>query len=162
MNLHTMSNGAIELEYKNKTYKIKKLSLLDLFGIYEQEVKQEYMKISEMVKLLPDSQKSEVVRSAIKEMPSGKKLEEAVSERMDTAIGGVQLLSTILNKCQQVNTEDVMEILTDKESKTFVQQVISYALNQEMPKSSEESSAEKNVLVQPVVPLQNPPMTSLG
>lgn len=146
MNTHTLANGVIELQFKDKKFKVKKLSLLDIFGVFEQQIKEEYMSnIAEMSKMVPENQRSEFVKSSIKEFPSGKKLEDAVNDRMDTTQGGISLLYTILNKCQSVSRDDIVQMATDKEASVFVQSVVSFALDQEMPDAMKEETEKKTV-----------------
>ena len=58
MNTHTMVNGSIEMEYKTNKYRVKKLGLIEIFGLFEEEIKTEYMtRIQDMAKIMPENQR---------------------------------------------------------------------------------------------------------
>ena len=132
MSVTNLSNAPIEFTIGGKQWKIRKLSVLDLFSEFEKEVKEEYVKnINELVKALPSQDRASFLSSAIKEMPSGKRLEELAQERMNTVQGGVRMFVAVLGKCQPVSTEDAMSLAMDPENQPAIQQAMAYAVGSE-------------------------------
>jgi hypothetical protein len=103
MSVADLSNSSIEFDIDGKTYKVKKLNILDIFVKFETDIRQDYIQsISDMAKILDSKDRAEFLKNAIKELPTGRSLEDKVDEKMNTIQGGVDLLYTILQKCQEV------------------------------------------------------------
>jgi hypothetical protein len=131
MSVSDLSNSPIEFDIDGKVYKVKKLSVLDIFQNVEVKIKEDYLKsVTDMSKILPDKDRPDFLRNAIKEIPSGRKLEDMVNEQINTVAGGIDILVTILNKCQQVSKDEVMSIVGKENNSTTVSSIMSYALGQ--------------------------------
>jgi len=131
MSVSDLNNSPIEFDIDGKTYKVKKLSVLDIFSQVETKIKEDYLKsVTDMSKILPDKDRPDFLRSAIKEIPSGRKLEDMVNEKINTVAGGIDILNTILNKCQQVSIDEVMSMVAKESNSTIVSSIMSYALGQ--------------------------------
>lgn len=130
MSISDLNNTAIEFTLAEKKYKIKRLNLLDIFNSVEKSIKEEYVQsVTELSKALPDKDRVEFLRSAIKEMPTSKRLEEMVNDKINTTSGGVDILTIILNKCQSVSKEEVVNIISDNKNAPDVSAIMAYALN---------------------------------
>jgi ribosomal protein L12E/L44/L45/RPP1/RPP2 len=131
MSVSDLNNSPIEFDIDGKVYKVKKLSVLDIFSQVETKIKEDYLKsVTDMSKILPDKDRPDFLRSAIKEIPSGRKLEDMVNEKINTVAGGIDILNTILNKCQQVSIDEVMSMVAKESNSTTVSSIMSYALGQ--------------------------------
>jgi hypothetical protein len=126
-----LNNSPIEFDIGGKSYKVKKLSVLDIFNQVETKIKEEYLKsVTDMSRILPDKDRPEFLRNAIKEMPAGRKLEDMVNEEINTVAGGIDVLTTILNKCQQVTKDEIMAMVGNESNSTTISSIMSYALGQ--------------------------------
>lgn len=129
--INDLSNAPLEFAIGAKKYKVKKLSVLDIFGTVEKKIKEEYIEnITEMSKILPDKDRGEFLRSAIKEIPSGRKLEDMVNDTLNTTSGGIDILFVILNKCNNVSMDELMDMVTDSSLSNDITKVMSFAMGQ--------------------------------
>jgi hypothetical protein len=115
MDINNIANSPIEFTLSKKVYRVKRLSLLDLFSSFEGDVKREYMEnIAAYAKTIEDAkEKNKFQTMAMKEMPRGKELEEMVSSKMNGVDGAIKIMTLALSKCQQITSEEVKNIIQD-------------------------------------------------
>ena len=138
MSVADLSNSSIEFDIDGKTYKVKKLNILDIFVKFETDIRQDYIQsISDMAKILDSKDRAEFLKNAIKELPTGRSLEDKVDEKMNTIQGGVDLLYTILQKCQEVSKNDIITMVSKESNGEVINSIVSYALGQSKNEASE-------------------------
>lgn len=148
MDIHNLVNGELEFEIGNKKYKIKRLSVSELFTYFQKIVKEEYLKnVSELTRLLDKEERSEFLRKAMKDMPSGSILDNLAQDKMSSIDGALMILYKAMNKVkgQEVSMDEIIEISSDKNS-DVVSQIISYAIGQDKIKEEEAEEAEKKTI----------------
>jgi len=144
MSVSDLTNKPIEFDIDGKTYKVKKLSVLDIFENTEVKIKEKYEKdVSDMAKLLSDKDRGEFLRNAIREMPTGKRMEEMVNDHINTTQGGLDMLKTILNKCQEVSMEEVLSIVGKASNNDSVSSIMAYAISQGEKEATDGETKQK-------------------
>ncbi len=129
MSISDIANSSITYKINDKEYKIKRLSLLDLYGTFEKLVKEKYLRtVAEYAQLINDkNEKLEFQRKAMQDVPKGQALEDAVQLEMATLDGAKLILKMVLNKCQNVTDEEIENILLDKNNSAVINQIIAHA-----------------------------------
>lgn len=141
MSVSTLANTHVEFDIGGQTFKVRKLSIMDIFVEFEREVRQDYINnINEMVKVLPATDRKGFLADAIKEMPAGKRLEDLANERIATVQGGLKLLHAVLSKCQPVTPDEAMALAADNANAEAIAEVMAYAVTGE---KRPEGGAEK-------------------
>jgi len=109
MEVSNIANNPISFKIGDRDFLVKRLSLLDLFAEFEVEIKRQYMDdIIEMASRIKDpKERIEFQRSAMKDMPKGKEMEDSVRSNMDTFEGGIKLLYLSLSKLNKITKEDI-------------------------------------------------------
>jgi len=155
MELSNVTNNPVSFKLSGRDFLIKRLSLLDLFAEFEVGVKKQYMDdIALMAERIKDQkERVEFQRSALKDMPKGKELEELGKDAMNTFEGGVKLLYKALSKCNQVTEEEVKSIASNPSNNTGITNIMNYItgvdvdLNkdeaEELPKDAKVIKVEK-------------------
>lgn len=147
MSVSDLNNTPIEFDIDGKSYKVKKLSILDIFEQIEKKIKEKFIQdISSMAKVLPDKDRADFLRASIKEIPTGKRMEEQVGDYLNTTQGGIDILITILNKCQQISSEEVMAIISKASNTDMVSQVMSYAMGQGKEEAKDDGETKQKKL----------------
>jgi bacterioferritin (cytochrome b1) len=143
MDINNIANSPVEFELSGKTYKVKRLSLLDLNASFEACVKQEYMKnISDYAQTITDvKEKQKFQTMAMKEMPQGRELAEMVSTNMNSIDGAIKILSLALNKCQQVSIEVVRDIIQDEKNSEVISTLMDFIIGNDVAKDEPEKKA---------------------
>jgi len=128
MEISNIANNPVEFILSNKTYKVKRLSLLDLYGSFESEVKTEYMElIQNYCKTVKDiKERIQLQKELIQDMPSGSTLQTKVSEKMSTFEGGKKILVMALSKCQQITDDEINTILLDQDNSITISNLMDF------------------------------------
>ena len=134
-----ISNAPIELEIAGSKYKVCRLNLLEIYHTFESEIKSQYMAdVISMASLIKDQKERISVQSqAIKEMPKGKDLEEAVNGKISSFEGGKRMLHIALNKLNSVSEKEIEELLTDDKNTLQVKAVMDYICGADIEKKEE-------------------------
>lgn len=141
-----LANIPVEFPVGANKYKVSRLSLIELFSEFENSVKTDYYKdINEMANTLKDKQeKMDFMCRMMRDMPSGKKLEEAARNKMDSMDGGIRILYSALKKHNKISYDEVVNLSSDNNIATSVAAIIEYALGNDL-KPKEEKTDEKKV-----------------
>lgn len=132
MDIAELNNMPLEFTLSGKVYKVKRLSITEIFSDFEKEIKQEYINdINLVAETMEAKDRIDFKRKAMQDIPRGAKLQDLVNEKMGTISGGIKLLHKALNKCQQVSLDECIAISENKNADT-VGQIISYALGQDV------------------------------
>jgi len=114
-----------------RAFKIAKLSVMDIFDSVEVKIKEEYLHtIADMAKMLDAKDRPEFLRSAIKDLPSGARMENMVSESMSTTKGGIDILYRILNTCQTISRGEITSLVSIESNGPAISSIMAYALGQ--------------------------------
>ena len=144
MSVTDLNNSPIEFDVDGKSYKVKKLSVLDIFTQVETKIKEEYIaNITSMSKVLDPKDRPEFLKNAIKEIPTGRRLEEMVNEKISTVQGGVDILFTVLNKCQQVTMDEIMGLVGKESNSPAITSIMSFSLGQVKNEEVEDTNQKK-------------------
>ena len=151
MEISNIANSPVEFILSNKTYKVKRLSLLDLYGTFESEVKQEYMTlIQDYCKTVKDiKERIQLQKELIQDMPSGSILQKKVSEKMSTFEGGKKILVMALSKCQQVTDDEINTILLDQDNSITISNLMDFISG-----NDKKSDTEKKTIPETIVEIE--------
>jgi len=151
MEISNIANSPVEFILSNKTYKVKRLSLLDLYGTFESEVKQEYMTlIQDYCKTVKDiKERIQLQKELIQDMPSGSILQKKVSEKMSTFEGGKKILVMALSKCQQVTDDEINTILLDQDNSITISNLMDFISG-----NDKKSDTEKKTIPETIVEME--------
>ena len=147
MDIQNIANTPVEFELSGKTYKVKRLSLLDLFGSFEADVKKEYMSnISEYASSITNAQEKQKFQTmAIKEMPRGVELQDMVSAKMNGIDGAIKILYLALSKCQQITIEAVTQIIQDPANADVIATLMDFIIGNDV--KEDKVDEEKKAIV---------------
>ena len=150
------SNVPIKFALSGKDYSIKRLSIMDLMGVFEADVKQSYMDdILEYANKITDSkERIEFQRSAIKDIPKGADLEQRAQELMASINGSIKLFHIALNKCQKVSLDQAKELMLDPQNSSVMTNLLGYISGSdieekektELPKDAVVIDTEKKII----------------
>jgi len=144
-NLSDMANVPLDFVINGKTYKIKRLSIRDIFLDFEKEIKEKYMQnVMEMSKLIDSKDKMEYLRKAMVDMPSGRRLDDMVQEEITSISGGTKVLIKALNTCQKVTEQEVMQMSMDANNSDTLAQIITYCLGGNIEEEKKTNQVEQN------------------
>jgi len=148
MDIQNIANSPIEFELSGKTYKVKRLSLMDLFASFEGDVKKEYMaNISEYASTITNAvEKQKFQTMAIKQMPSGIELQDMVSAKMNGIDGAIKILFLALSKCQQVTIEAVTEIIQDPANANVITTLMDFIIGNDVKAEKAEVDEKKAIV----------------
>ena len=143
MNVNNISNGSVVFKLSGKDYQVKRLNLMDLFGQFEADIKKTHMDdiVSLATRITDSKERIEFQRQAIRDLPKGKELEEAVKEAMDSFDGGIKLLWMSLSKCNKVTIDEVRDLILDEENEASITNIMNFITGQdatEEPKEEEK------------------------
>lgn len=128
MNVNNIANGSLDFTLSGKVYKIKRLNIMDLYGEFEAQVKKQYMDdiISLANRIENSKERIDFQRAAIKDIPKGKELEQAVNGLMDSFEGGVKLLWLSLNKLNNITLEEAKALILDVNNQATITNIMGF------------------------------------
>jgi len=140
MSIAELSNSPIQLTLAGKTYKIKRLSVSDIYGKAQAKVVEEYRNnIKDIAKDLIGADKTNYLTSATKDIPRGEILNNLANEWLNSPLGMAEILFIGLSKYQEVTQDEVAEAIiksTDEER----QILMSYLSGSDADKSDTASN----------------------
>ena len=143
--ISNLANTPIEFPIGAVKYKVSRLTLIELFTEFEALAKQEYfndiLALSNAIK--DKAEKTDLIVRLMRDMPSGKRLEEIVKSKMDSMDGGLRILFTALKKHNKISYDEVVNLSSNPDCSSAVSAIIEYCLGNDVKK--EESSSEKKV-----------------
>jgi len=149
MDISNIANVPIEFSIGANKYKVSRLSLLELFAEFESEAKKGYLSdINEMATTIKDkTEKLDFMVRMMRDMPSGKRLEDLAKDRMNSMSGGLQVLYTSLKKHNKITLDEVKNLSSDESVNTQVAAIVEYALGNDLRQKEEkpEETSEKKV-----------------
>ena len=153
MQVSNLANHPIELPLGERTFKIKRLSLLDLYGEFENEVKEEY--INDIVKIASkmksSSERITFQREAMKDIPKGKELEDSCQAKMDSMLGGIKMLYMALDDDNDITFEELKTMLgNNRENPEFDAQVgaiVNYIIGVDSTNEKDNDKNDKNAKI---------------
>jgi hypothetical protein len=108
MSISELTNSEIEIKLAGKAFKVKRLSIKDIFGSAEAKVTSQYKQdIEDIGKGLTGKDKLDYLITATKSIPKGSELHELGQEYLNSPMGMANLLYIGLSKCQNVTEEEV-------------------------------------------------------
>jgi len=140
--ISNLVNLPVSFTLSGKEYKIQRLSPIDLFGRLENMVKENYMDgiISYAERIKDKQERLAFQREAIKDVPKGKDMQEAIKLLGDTVDGGIKLMSVALSKLNNVTEEEVKSIVIDPANDTVIATLMDYIVGADIDKKTEEAS----------------------
>jgi len=129
-----LANTPIEFPVGAVKYKVSRLTLIELFSEFETLAKQEYFKdITDLANTIKDKvERTDLIVKLMRDMPSGKRLEEVVKSKMDSMDGGLRILHTALKKHNKITYEEVVNLSSNPDSSGAVSAIIEYALGNDI------------------------------
>lgn len=133
MSINDISNGSLVFKLSGKDYSVKRLNLMDLFGEFEAEVKKQYMDdiIGLAERMTSSKERIDFQRQAIKDIPKGKELDEAVKNVMDSTAGGIKLLWLGLKKENKITIEEVRNLISLEENQATITNMMNFITGQD-------------------------------
>jgi hypothetical protein len=146
-NINELTNIPINFEIAGRTIQIKRLNISEIFGYFENIVKQNYMKnIKEVASLFDNPiEKNKYLIEATKTMPTKTQLQIMAQDYLQTEEGVAEVLKIGLNKCQKLSEDDIINILKDAKSED-IQLMMNYLFGIEASdQPSNTESTEKKI-----------------
>jgi len=113
MSVAELANEPIDITLAGKKFKIKRLTIKELFAIPEAKVKENYIKSAqEIAASLVGKDKQDFLLNALKNTPKGDELNTLAIEYMSSPVGVADVIYIGLNKCQPVSDIEVSELIT--------------------------------------------------
>jgi len=131
MQVIDVANHPVEFDVAGKTFKIKRLSLLDLYAVFESEARKESISdITAIASQMTDSkERIQFSKEAMKELPKGKELEDLARSRMDSVAGGIKMLHIALSELNQISYDEVKALVNDNRDNPAVDAQIAAIVN---------------------------------
>jgi len=131
MQVIDVANHPIEFEIAGKTFKIKRLSLLDVYAVFEAEARKESISdITAIASQMTDSkERIQFSKEAMKELPRGKELEDLAQSRMNSVTGGIKMLHIALSELNEITYEEVKALVNDNRDNSEVDAQIAAIVN---------------------------------
>jgi hypothetical protein len=131
MQVIDVANHPVEFEIAGKTFKIKRLSLLDIYAVFEAEARKESISdITAIASQMTDSkERIQFSKEAMKELPRGKELEDLAQSRMDSIAGGIKMLYVALSELNEISYEEVKAMVNDNRDNPSVDAQIAAIVN---------------------------------
>lgn len=108
MSISDLSNSPIELSLGGKAYKVKRISMAEIFGMAESKIVQEYLKnIQTIAACLSGPEKANYLTSVTKGIPKGAELSASANEYLESVSGMIDLFKIGLNKLQKVGDDEL-------------------------------------------------------
>uniref|UniRef100_A0A6M3L0Q9 Uncharacterized protein n=1 Tax=viral metagenome TaxID=1070528 RepID=A0A6M3L0Q9_9ZZZZ len=140
MEITNISNTPVEFVLSGESFKVIRLSLLDMFASFETDIKTQYMDdvVLYAERIKDPKERMEYQKQAIRDIPRGKSMEELVDHKMNSVEGGIKLLHIALNKCQKVPITKIKELLSDNSNSSTLQNLTAYIMGDDVKKLGEE------------------------
>lgn len=139
MDVLEVTNGEVEFSYLDKKYKVKRLSLKEIYEDAERVILNEYNKNMMVVQeALKGQEKINFMIAALKAKPSGTELNLMANQWNCSAEGIVPLVSKILNKCQKVSEDEAKTVALDEKYSVLSFAIVNYALSGDIIKDEEK------------------------
>jgi len=114
MSLIDSANIPIEMSLADRTFKVKRLTIKELFGNAQAKIiSRARDNIRETASLLSGNEKMDFLCRATKNLPEGDELNRLAGEYNQSAIGVSELLMIGLNKCQTVSEDEISQIVNN-------------------------------------------------
>lgn len=108
MSIVELSNIPIEITLGGKAYKVKRLSVADIFGKAQAKVREQYIAdMKEVASALTGADKTTYLSQATKDIPKGEQLSALANDWLNSPMGMAEILYTGLSKCQEVTEDEV-------------------------------------------------------
>jgi len=152
MLINDVGNIPVEFNVDGKVYKVKRLSMKNLLGFFEAEVKSERMDniIQYANKIEDEIKKAKFEQEAQKNIPKEDELRELANEKIKSTEGAIKILYVILSELNDITPEEVLELMSHKENQTALNTIIRYAgetdeneVTEEDVESTEDTTQKK-------------------
>jgi hypothetical protein len=134
MDISNLANTEIQMSIGDKSFKLKRLTLLDLYSSFETDIKKDYMNsIIELAQMIKnEKERITFQKEAIREVPRGKLLEEEVRNRMDSVDGGIKILHIALNKLNKVSLEEVRAMISNPHNSAQIATIMDFIIGSDV------------------------------
>jgi len=138
MNLANMLNEPVERTIGNKTYKIKRLSLRDLF-VTLAKIQQDKFEASiyRLAEKMPEKERNKFIIKALKETEDNDMV-SVVQSGIKSIEGIYEVMKLALNKLQKVTDEELDEVLSAQNMEQ-ISAVIGYVIGTEAVNKENET-----------------------
>ena len=135
-------NNPVKLTACGKEWTVQRLTIGEVYGTLENEVKQEFFdNVREIGKRLDPKDRAEFNRLSIKEIPSGSEMEARVAAKMGTQKGLASLLHLALSKNQKITLSECIDLVSGTQGDDALT-LVEYVLG--TGKDDPRGAAEKN------------------
>lgn len=128
MQISDIGNVPVEFTIEGKAYKVKRLSLLNVQGLFQSKIRTKYMDdivhVASMMK--NGDERIKFQREAMKDIPKGVELDELSTEKMNTIEGGIEILHIVLSELNEISYQDINEIASKESNQAVITSIISY------------------------------------
>ena len=146
MDATEMANSPVEITANGKAWKVARLSIGEIYGVIGAEIKTEALAtIRELASGLAPGDRASFTQLAMKEIPSGRRLEEAVADRMGTMAGVFTLLRMGLRKLQSATDDEIRALVESQEGGAIVEHLLGLPAS----KKDDKGDASPNALPPP-------------
>jgi len=108
MSVSNLANSPIELSLGGQSYKVKRISMSEIFGHAESKIVTEYLKNVQVIAgSLSGKDKLDYLATATKGIPKGGELNASANEYLESVSGMLELFKIGLNKLQKVDDDEL-------------------------------------------------------
>lgn len=146
MQVSNLANVPVDMKIGETTFKVKRLSLLNLYGEFESDVKSEYLdNISDLASRVKDiKERIQLQRELMKDMPKGRILEESAKDKMDSVDGGVKLLYLALKDSNEITVKEAKDLSSNYKNTAEINNIIDYTIGLDASEEKEENKEDEN------------------
>jgi hypothetical protein len=149
MNISEVAGVPVEFDFDGKKYKVARLSLLDIYGITESDIRSQYL---EDIKILTNDiesikERMEQRRLLQTQCPTGSEMEKLAMERLNSVKGNERIIWLSLSKHAKVSMEEVNTFVNKHPDQ--VNMVMDIILSLDLKKKEEVSESEKKTEANP-------------
>jgi len=150
MGVSTLANKPMKFTLPNgKAYEVKKLSILEIFGELEKDIKEEWLaNINSIASSLPVPDRKSFLTGIIRDMPAGQNLERLAQAKMESVAGGFKILKMVLSRCQEVSQEELQDLVGDNANQNIIDQIMSYAVGVDSQTTALDATQKKTPIVE--------------
>lgn len=143
MQVSNLANNSIDMKIGERTFKVKRLSINDLYTDFENEVKSEFFdNVVDLASRIKDiDQALELQRKSIKDIPKGVELELLAGQKLASTNGIIKTVYKAIKDSNEITFEEVKQLVYNKEHSIQLKNIIDYlAGNDEIEEGSEDST----------------------
>ena len=146
MNISELSNTPREVTLENRTFRVRRLKIKELFGFFEEKIRAKKIKEAQEISAsLPPEERTSFMVKVWKELPSGSELTDMVTDTMSSVDGIYDVLHLASRDFNEISVEEIKDVVS-LEKIDQLTPVVNWILGTgeiEQPEASSNSSEKK-------------------